>query len=279
MPEFNPDKLELYPFPQELTANALDFLVNYNRIGVFSKSYLPNYPPLSVELYVSRKWDDGAVQIIQEATQRMISRIDEDSVRACAAATSTKGFPGPDGRSSIDSDFRTTLYSWLMVPCFGCNSRILIVEATPLGAISAGSSTLGQAKLSAHIPNDPRAELYLKIALNYDAVNRSDPFGLGFNRDVWAGVIAHEILHQFQYDHGNSGVFASDYPGFFVYEFGNCVEAGRESPGSYDRSGFDVQFYLNAYPNLKAAFGTDYRAALDHWINTGLPGEGRRGSQ
>ncbi len=47
----------------------------------------------------------------------------------------------------------------------------------------------------------------------------------------------------------------------------------------YDSREFDVQFYLNAYPDLKAAFGTDDRAALNHWINTGLPSEGRRGSR
>ena len=41
---------------------------------------------------------------------------------------------------------------------------------------------------------------------------------------------------------------------------------------------FDVQFYLNHNADLKTAFGTDYSAALDHWVNMGLPQEGRRGS-
>jgi peptidoglycan hydrolase-like protein with peptidoglycan-binding domain len=42
---------------------------------------------------------------------------------------------------------------------------------------------------------------------------------------------------------------------------------------------FDVQFYLATYPDLQAAFGTNYRAALDHWVTQGLPNEGRRGSR
>jgi len=42
---------------------------------------------------------------------------------------------------------------------------------------------------------------------------------------------------------------------------------------------FDVQFYLSYYGDLQAAFGTNYRAALDHWVNQGLRNEGRRGSQ
>jgi hypothetical protein len=41
---------------------------------------------------------------------------------------------------------------------------------------------------------------------------------------------------------------------------------------------FDVQFYLAAYPDLQAAFGTNYVAALIHWISQGLPVEGRRSS-
>jgi hypothetical protein len=42
---------------------------------------------------------------------------------------------------------------------------------------------------------------------------------------------------------------------------------------------FDVSFYLNSYPDLKKAFGTDHNAALNHWLTQGLPVEGRRGSQ
>jgi hypothetical protein len=50
------------------------------------------------------------------------------------------------------------------------------------------------------------------------------------------------------------------------------VKEGRR--GSLE---FDAQFYLNTYPDLKAAFGRDFAAALDHWLTYGLK-EGRRGS-
>jgi hypothetical protein len=40
-----------------------------------------------------------------------------------------------------------------------------------------------------------------------------------------------------------------------------------------------VQFYLATYPDLRQAFGTNYTAAIDHWIMQGLPNEGRRGSR
>ncbi len=59
-------------------------------------------------------------------------------------------------------------------------------------------------------------------------------------------------------------------------------DAGVKFDWMYAGSGsreFDVQFYLATYPDLQAAFGTNYRAALDHWVNQGLPNEGRRGSR
>lgn len=40
-----------------------------------------------------------------------------------------------------------------------------------------------------------------------------------------------------------------------------------------------MRFYLASYPDLSAAFGNDYLAAADHWINQGLPHEGRRGAR
>jgi hypothetical protein len=42
---------------------------------------------------------------------------------------------------------------------------------------------------------------------------------------------------------------------------------------------FIVQFYLSTYPDLEAAFGLNYTKAREHWTNTGLPVEGRRGSR
>jgi hypothetical protein len=39
-----------------------------------------------------------------------------------------------------------------------------------------------------------------------------------------------------------------------------------------------VQFYINYYADLKAAFGVNYLAAIDHWISQGLPNEGRKGT-
>ena len=42
-------------------------------------------------------------------------------------------------------------------------------------------------------------------------------FWFSKNPDYWAGVIAHEVLHNLGYEHPKG------YPGSFINEFGNCV--------------------------------------------------------
>ena len=44
-----------------------------------------------------------------------------------------------------------------------------------------------------------------------------------------------------------------------------------------DTDDFDAEYYANAYPDLKAAFGYDYNSLLNHWISYGM-GEGRTSS-
>jgi hypothetical protein len=53
----------------------------------------------------------------------------------------------------------------------------------------------------------------------------------------------------------------------------NGLPAGKR--GSLE---FDVKYYLARYSDLAAAFGTNYVAAADHFLNQGLPCEGRQGS-
>jgi hypothetical protein len=39
--------------------------------------------------------------------------------------------------------------------------------------------------------------------------------------------------------------------------------------GNQSSEKFSVQAYLNRYPDLKAKFGNDYAAAVDHWNSIG----------
>jgi hypothetical protein len=235
MNEFDPLKIRVYPLANPDIISARE-IVGYRNVGVFSKTYISELPPLSVELNVDKRWGDAEVELIKSATRLMIDRIDEESVRNCAKSNTTRGFPGGSGRDSIDTDFRDTLYSWLMVPCFGCDSRRLLVEKVDLGA-PPGSRTLGRARLAGHIPRDPRGDLYLKVQLNSSWLNNSSADG-GTDPNLWANVIAHEMLHNFRYDHGSGDDYETDYRGYFIEEFGKCIENFRIVPSPPSRGEF-----------------------------------------
>jgi hypothetical protein len=63
--------------------------------------------------------------------------------------------------------------------------------------------------------------------------------------------------------------YAAGYAHWLNYGIAEGRQGSRE---------FDPNFYLALYSDLRAAFGSDYGAALDHWRTQGLPNEGRRGS-
>jgi hypothetical protein len=54
---------------------------------------------------------------------------------------------------------------------------------------------------------------------------------------------------------------------------------GLPNEGRRGSRELDVQFYLRRYGDLQAAFGTNYTAAIDHWLVQGLPNEGRCGAK
>lgn len=54
------------------------------------------------------------------------------------------------------------------------------------------------------------------------------------------------------------------------------VDLRRTYNGIDYSSVFDAEYYLNRYPDIKVAFGIDYRRAFEHFINNGIA-EGRQG--
>ena len=89
-------------------------------------------------------------------------------------------------------------------------------------------TTLGQARTIEPMNQD------LQITLNsYNLSRHKDPY-------KWAGVIIHEILHNWSYDHPvvTNGDFSS-IPGNFVYEAGWCFErqGAYKVPGSLGLDG------------------------------------------
>jgi hypothetical protein len=115
-------------------------------------------------------------------------------------------------------------------------------------------------------------------------------------------LLAHELTHSKQCQQlGGEGKFGFHYFREYkragqnyennklekeAYAFGNYFAgwyeeqiANSQTLSSVDDPlVFDARFYLDRYPDLKAAYGTNYQAATQHWLTQGLPVEGRAGS-
>jgi hypothetical protein len=98
-----------------------------------------------------------------------------------------------------------------MPQCFGCDFRQLLIKKEEL----ENQDAVGEAKTSGHF-SSASTPFYLQISLNSRFFAQSS-FGLGNDPDYWAGVITHEILHNFGYLH------PTGYDGSFIREFQNCL--------------------------------------------------------
>jgi hypothetical protein len=187
-----------------LSAYAQSHLFGYERNGFFTYKTNSQFPPLGVDLWLDRKWDDSQKDLLRRATRIFIERIDDDNVRSCAFRHTNK-----DIQWSEDG-FRNGVWSWLMIPCFDCNpERQLLIQKLDLG-----DGTAGRAKVSGHISTTNA--VYMKVELNEKLVN-SPNYDWGFDDQYWAGVIAHEVLHNWRFDH------PTGYEGSFINEFGDCL--------------------------------------------------------
>lgn len=68
----------------------------------------------------------------------------------------------------------------------------------------------------------------LHIYLNSRFLNSDTPFPNGKNPDLWAGVIAHEIMHNLGYEHG------SDANGTYIGTVQNCIAGSGITPSLSD---------------------------------------------
>jgi hypothetical protein len=80
----------------------------------------------------------------------------------------------------------------------------------------------------------PEAGELLRVALNSDYFGAKATYHLKNDFDYWAGVLAHEVLHNLGYGH------RTGYPGSFIEEFGICVQLNGEQPAQLGLTDTDV---------------------------------------
>ena len=75
----------------------------------------------------------------------------------------------------------------------------------------------------------------MRISLNSDDLGSKSKYFLRNDVDFWAGMVAHEILHNLGYSHPNG------YEGSFVREFGYCTQYSGNVPADLNLTGGEQQ--------------------------------------
>lgn len=109
---------------------------------------------------------------------------------------------------------------------FPSEYRILLInrfDKDPVSDPATGRSsyTLGLAGVNIYAINNQ----ILEISLNGKFIGAGSSYPSSTNKDVWAGVIGHEILHNLGWEHG------ADNTGSYIGEYGRCIERnGADQP-------------------------------------------------
>lgn len=186
------------------------------RIAEFYSTYR-KVMPQTLTVQVDDTFDFVDKQLLKQASEIFFERALKDEVIECALKKSYRGIP-----ESI-SQFKMQLYETLGLRKFGD----LYHPASLFIAKFQREGVVGLAYLNLffdhenHLPGYVDKH-YLHIGINDGYLGSSKWYG--HDVQYWGGVIAHEILHNIGLTHGSGSTYENDYVGYFITEYGNCVE-------------------------------------------------------
>jgi hypothetical protein len=162
-------------------------------------------------VYADNKFNEAQKGLIRSASavlhERMNNQSQRSKILSCANEKSSDGLPS--SQASINSQLNR-----VFVNAASGNRPIKLTTAYRWNpSFSGGIAPVGN---SGEFPE--KGDL-LRIALNADIMNTGK-----FNADSWAGLMAHEILHNLSYTHPKG-----QYNGWFIHEFGKCVTFNGET--------------------------------------------------
>lgn len=206
--------LERYP---NQNIDSLRFAMDL--AGVVQSTFEEHFP-LMLQVRVDPTFSDQQIQIIKKASQVFVERALSSEVIDCAYARSSKDMP----RSR--QDFELELFAALSLvhsggmsfPVYGFIARMW-----------DQSSIVGLAYVNVfHSRSNPLPGYgerhHFHIALNSDYMGSGASYFYRNNAQYWAGVIAHEFLHNLGYRH------PTGYEGSFINEYGECIASGGAEP-------------------------------------------------
>jgi hypothetical protein len=172
------------------------------------------------QVFAENGFDQEQKQLIREASIRVRERMrsQRSAIVACANKRSNRDKQSSSGKAindQIDQVFFKTASG-------GRTIKLSVVR------LWSDSEAVGKAPVGTRDYQFPEHGDLLRISLNSDDLGSKSQYFLKNDIDYWAGVIAHEILHNLGYSHPNG------YEGSFIKEFGRCTRYSGNVPADFN---------------------------------------------
>lgn len=183
-----------------------------NIVGGFSGLYR-DILPLETQLGLDPTFNEQQQELIEEAMKIFMKRAVKDQTISCAFRRASKDFPVSAVKFTAQMLSGLTLIDReeMMVPSF-----------VFIGRYWDDAKAVGIAYKDLFYEKDfpfPGFEHrhYFHVALNSDFLGDGSDYKYRNDVNYWAGVLAHEFLHNLGYDH------PTGYPGSFIREYQYCI--------------------------------------------------------
>ncbi|XXX74584.1 hypothetical protein WMF30_43740 [Sorangium sp. So ce134] len=169
--------------------------------------------PLAANLNLDPTFTDAQKEVLRRAMTIFVERAATQNVIDCAYRNSTKDFPASRGT------FENQLVEALVYRNLG---SIFYPGYVYVARYWDEQDTVGRGYINLFYDKDRPLpgysdRHYLHFAINSDHLGEGKAYHLAEDADYWAGVMAHEALHNLGYRH------PTGYPGSFIKEYGICV--------------------------------------------------------
>jgi hypothetical protein len=173
------------------------------------------YSNKSFQAYADNAFDGDQKALIGPAAKVLHERLNSSKQREqilnCAYSRASKDLPR--NRKEIDDQLKKVFVD------SASGNRPIKMTVTHLSAVpnAVGLGVVGSGEF-------PEKGDLLRIALSSDYFGAKATYHLKNDFDYWAGIMAHEVLHNLGYSHPNG------YPGSFIEEFGICTQLNGKQP-------------------------------------------------
>lgn len=201
-------------------------------VGVFEGCY-GRWLPLSLQLGLDPTFSAEESKLIKDSAKIFVERALNRRVLDCAFNNSTKN--KPESRDLIEAQLYSALSPMsvhgVFIPSFAFVARYW-----------DDSKTVGLGYVGLYFDKDePTASYpdrhYLHVALNSDHLGPGKSYRFSMDAEYWAGVLAHEFLHNLGYQH------TSGHAGSFIQEYGHCVSKNGVEEKTIDGEVFDREVF------------------------------------